>query len=149
MESDVLAFIPDDGYTESGTIIGMPGLYPTVNFSWRPMLQEQLVAYYKAVEKASTWQTRQIVAKLLAEHIVSWDIKDKKEQVMEIKTARCLRIKDKLFTRLFGIVSGQEAPDVQSGQTDDEIEAAASDLLKAATVDLPVAVVREEREVKN
>lgn len=144
----VLGYIPD-GYTEPFTIIGIPGLYPTVSGTMRPMLQEELVAYYKAIEKASPWQVRQMVAKLLADHLVTWDVKDDKDQTVPIKPAPILRLKDKLFSRLFGVVSTQEPADLQPESTSDELDAAAADLLKAATTEQPVSQVREERERKN
>lgn len=145
--SEVLGFI-SDGYTERGTVAAVPGIYPAVKLTWRPMLIEQLVAYYKASEKASALQLRQICAKLLADHIVTWDLKDARGGTVPVSVASMLRLKDRLFNRLFGVVSTQEAPD-SLPEDDEELAAAADDLLKATQGDQSPVEVREARERKN
>lgn len=147
--SEILGIIPNDGYTESGTVAAMPGIYPAVRLTWRPMLIEELVAYHKAADRASPLQLRQVVGKLLADHIVSWDLKGGKGETVLVSTANMLRLKDPLFNRLFGVVSTQEAPDSLPDDDDEELNARAGDLLKAAQTDQPAAQVREDRERKN
>jgi hypothetical protein len=148
VKEELLGYI-EDGYTANFHIAGVPNLYPPVRGSFRPMLIEELVTYYKASEKASGLQVRQTVAKLLADHLVSWDMRDAKGNVVPLKAAAMMRLKDRLFQRLFAVVSTAEAPDAEPELPDDEFEAAAADLLKAAESDRSLAEVGEERERKN
>ncbi len=90
--SDVLGYIPD-GYTESGVITAIPGLYPTVRFSWRPMLIEERMVYLKTAEKLAGVQLRQLAAARMERHVTEWDVKDTGGNVVPVSVASLLRLK--------------------------------------------------------
>jgi hypothetical protein len=138
-----------DGYTERAFLAELPGIHGRVEFGYRPLLQEEIVAYETASKGRQGMQLREFVAGLLAAKLKSWDLRDGKGQVVAITAPHLLRLKERLFLRLWAVVSGQEAPDGTLDRDDDETRAAAEDLLEAARRDRSVAEVREERLRKN
>lgn len=147
--SNVLGFIPDDGYTEPFLVLGVPGLYPRVEGRFRPMLIEQLVDYWRVSEKLKELEVRKMVAGYLAAHVKEWDLKDAKGHTVPITPANMLRVKHGLFRRLFAIVSTEEAPDLQPGKPvedrDEDLDAA----IEAAQSGRTIQEVREARQRGN
>lgn len=146
--SDVLGHI-GDGYEESGVITGIPGLYPTIFIRWRPMLIEERATYLKTAERLSGVQLRQLAASRMERHLTEWDVKDAGDHVVPITVASLMRLKERLFNRLFSIISNEEPPDIITDQDDDEAQATVADLARAAEEGRGVAEVREERQRKN
>ncbi len=139
-----------DGYLEDVWISGVKGLYPRVAFEFRPMLQAELIAYFRAAENLTGEPLRDLVAGLLAAKIKRWDLKaNRKGDGVPLTVAAMRNLKDALFNRLFAVVSTREAPDGHASRSDDDAAAAAADLLEAARTDRPVSAIREEREAKN
>lgn len=146
--SDVLGHI-GDGYTESGTIAGIAGLYPAIHLSWRPMLIEERATYLKTAERLSGVQLRQLAAARMERHLTEWDVKDSGGNIVPTSVASLMRLKERLFNRLFAIISNEEPPDVVTDQDADEAQAVVADLARAAEEGRGVAEVREERQRKN
>ncbi len=146
--SDVLGFI-DTGCTESGFIEGVPRLYPSVAFTFQPMLIDERTAYLKAGTKLDGLQLRQLAARYLESHLKDWDLRDAKDDVVSITTANLLRLKERLFNRLFAVVSTEEPPDARPEQTPEEAAESLDDLVKATETERPVQEISEERQRKN
>src|SRR5574341_403453 len=127
----VLGFIPDDGYTETAVLHEVRGLYPRVQFRFRPMLIEERVAYYRVAEKCQGMQLRQLVATYLTAKIQDWDLKDAKGQVLPLKPETFVRLKSRLFDRLFAVVSTEEAPDESPDKDQQDAEGEIKDLMEA------------------
>src|SRR5581483_448182 len=147
--ADVLGVIPDDGYSEPFVILGVPRLYPRDEGRFRPMVLEQLIDYWRVSEKLNELQIRKLVATYLAAQIEEWDLKDAKGEVWPLTQASMMRVKHKLFGRLFRMVSGDEAPDLEPGKPaeirDEDLEAA----IEAAKTGRPLHEVREDRQRGN
>lgn len=147
--SDVLGVIDGDGYTERGTLAGVPHLYPAVTFRWRPMLVLELADYYEKAAALKGQQLRRLVAALLAGKVREWDLKGEGGKVLPINSASMLSLKPQLFDRLFNVVSGTEPPDALLGKSEAEDQAAFEDTLKALETGQSPQALREERDVKN
>jgi hypothetical protein len=138
-----------DGYTESGVIRGIPRLHNDLAFKWRPMTNEQLGDYAEAAGKVSGRRWKRLMATVLAGQLVEWSEKDDQGSQVDITPASVLRLKPRLFNRLFMVISGEDAPDEQPGKPDDELADEAGDLLRAVELGRPVQAIREERQRKN
>lgn len=138
-----------DGYTERAFLAEQPGLYARVEFSYRPLLIEQILAFADASRPLKGMQVRQLVAGLLAAQLKGWDVRDSRGEVVAVTPANLLRLKEPLFMRLWAVVSCDGPPDGTVEADDGEAKAAAEDLLEGARSGRPVAEVREERHRKN
>jgi hypothetical protein len=141
--------IINDGYNETAVIHEVPRLYPAVKFAFRPMLISQRQDYFKGAEKLTGLPLRRFVAGYLVAHLVSWDVQDAKGQPVPITVDNVLRLKEKLFTRLFGIVNTDEASDETPDETPAEKDQDALDAIKAAETGRTLQDVREKRERGN
>lgn len=141
--------IISDGYTERAWLAGVPHLYPRVEFSYRPFLQEQLVAYQLQADKLTGLQLRQFAAGLLAAAVVEWDLKDGRGNVVPIDAAAMLRLKDRLFQRLLMVVSTLEPPDGSIDPDARDLQVQAAALLESVRSGRPVAACVEEAHRKN
>ena len=140
--------ILNDGYTEKGIIKAVPRLHGELNFSFRPMSIEQFADYGRASDGVTGRRWRQVQAEVLARHLMSWSEIDAGLPA-PITAARILKLKPRLFVRLFDIVTGNDVPDEQPDQSEEDIGATAADLLKAAETGRSVREIREERERGN
>lgn len=146
----VLGFIPlEDGYTEGGIFFEKPGLYPRVEFTFRPMTIAEIVDYEKAANQLKGMNLRRLAARCIGTHIKSWDLKDRAGVVLPLDDATVLRLKDVLFNRFFAVVSTQEAPDAAPPKSDEEESVLLADALSAMDQGRSPVEMREEREVKN
>jgi hypothetical protein len=148
MSINVLGIIPD-GYTESGAIQEVPRLYPRVEITWRPMLGPELADYYQQVDGLKGKQVRQLAAGHLAGKLKKWDVKGPDGAVLPITSANVLLLKDRLFARLWSIVTGQDAPDEAPGKSPEDVEADLQDAIRAAETGQSVQAVREARQKGN
>jgi len=101
-------YIPD-GYTESGYIAGVPRLFLAVRFEFRPMLVEEK---QQAAKDGEGGNVRKTMAEWLARKITRWDLQDADGQTLPIDAKTILRLRPKLFDRLFDVVAGNEASDL-------------------------------------
>ena len=147
--SALLAYLPDDGYTERAALDAVTHVHPRVEFTYRPMLVEEAGDYYRAAQLAQGAALRRLMASYLARHLKSWDVKGVDGNVLALDHKTLLRLKPRLFNRLFLVVSGDDAPDARPGQSAEDAEAEADDARKAAEHGRTVAEVREERLRKN
>ena len=144
-----LAIIPNDGYTERAVLHEVPHLHPRVEFRFRPMLVAEVADYWQQAEGLKGAQLRRLVAAHLANKVKEWDVKDDRGEAVPVTAANVMLLKDHLFKRLFGVVSGQEPPDAAPDRSPEEARADFEDVLKAAESGRSVREVREEREAKN
>jgi hypothetical protein len=147
--SEVLGFIPDDGYTEAGVIVAVPGLYPRIEIEFRPMLMQERADYFKGAEQLQGGNLRRFAAGYLKKHLVKWDLRNRKREAVPITVETVMKLKERLFNRLFAIVSTDEAPDIEPDKLPEARDEDAADILRAAETGRTLAEVKEERERKN
>jgi hypothetical protein len=145
--SQMLGII-EDGYTERG-VLAASGLHPRVEFTYRPMLVEQIGDHFQAAEKLAGKNLRRLVADHIARHVKGWDLKDAKGDPVPLDKDHVLLLRPRLFNRLFSVVVGDEAPDERPGADAAEVDAEVADLLKAAETGRSAVALREERHRGN
>jgi hypothetical protein len=106
------SYIPDQ-YTEHGYIAERRNLHGALRFQFRPMLLDERSLFSQANIQNKPREQNRNIAKLLAEKIVCWDLKDagKKDAPLAITIDNMLRLQPALFDRLFGIIMGNDAFD--------------------------------------
>jgi hypothetical protein len=103
------AFI-NDGYTQTANIDEKPGVHEAVTIKFRPLTATERIVHFDGDEKKSPAARAEKHAKMLASHIVEWDICDDGKSV-EINAANVGRLTFDLFFRLVDIVAVAEMGD--------------------------------------
>lgn len=104
------AFI-DDGYTESATLPEIPGVIPAIKIDFRPMTASELGEYLHLVEKMTEPEARRDAAKRMADKIKDWDLRNSKQEKVEIKAENFLKLKQPAFAGLWEIVQARKSGD--------------------------------------
>ena len=136
-------FIPDDGYTEQGYIEAKPGLHGEFRFSYRPLLAEDRSRILRTMNEMSDEKQDVVVAKTLAERIMSWD--NPKPVTME----QARRLLPAVFYQVWGIVLGTSPSGLDPRWDEDRKVGEVENLVEAATVGVPVGAAREVSDEKN
>ena len=108
----------DDGYTLDGLVPARLG-YPPVRFKYRPALPEKVYAFTREPRPAS--QHIDAVVTLLAEHLVSWDVKGRDGNLLPV-TAHVLRriavpVLEAMLDHVTGYTAEQRAADLGNSGT--------------------------------
>lgn len=141
-----------DGYTERGYIAEAPRLHPALRFEFRPMTMEERSLYLKASATMKTEDLRAYMAGCIKRHLVGnppWDLRNEKGELVPLQAAELLKLKPKLFDKLFLVISGEEAPDADPEAPPGDRDQEAEDLHESARTGKSVAQIREERDLKN
>ncbi len=101
---DELFFI-DDGYTQTGHINPIEGLYGEVSFQFRPMLYEQRQRVREMLRAAANDEATHVLSAAICQQVLSWNLP------RELKPANVRRLRPKLLDRIYLIVSGHEPSD--------------------------------------
>jgi hypothetical protein len=110
-------YIPADGYTLPGFVDAKPGFNEAVRFTYRPVTSEQQALYSAALSHVSDTPTNPLhyrkCVDIVYAHLVSWDIKsDDDTGEMPISIAAIRRLSPEVFFRLYGIIYGMSATDI-------------------------------------
>lgn len=128
--------IPNDHYTERGFIRGVPGVHPDIRFTYRPMTVMALGSLYTACERLQDYgQRHKLRAEVIvdkAKYLKEWDIPDGKGGVLAVTAANLLRQKPNAYSRIVGIIMGDERSDPDENAAHLEHEATAEDLIAVA-----------------
>jgi hypothetical protein len=94
----------NDGYTlEAATLSefsDVAGL-PVINFRYRPALPEALAEWRYQVRVAGSGKAEvEATAKLIADHLVSWDVVDARGAVVEPTSANIKRVPEPILDQL-------------------------------------------------
>ena len=119
------AFIAD-GYTTPGFIAEEPGLHPALWIAYRPCVAAENGVIDDAIRKASPARGEMLAAECCAGHVVSWSLDD-----LPIEAATIVRLQPALFSKLFGIVRGSRACDVNPSDEGEQTEGVSQELQAA------------------
>ena len=105
-------FIEDDGYTETKYLKAVPGLYPAVRVTFRPIPPtDQAVAIerlQKIQREAGAVKSEPEMAEQIARRMRSWEFVDDNNKPVckspEVSAEQILKLKTALFTRLMYVV---------------------------------------------
>lgn len=96
----------EDGYTRDGYIAAMPGIHPSLNFKFRPMLTQERSRLLQAASlRTDTGEQDEVNAKTIIDHIVSWDAGQK------CTAELLLKLQPAISTKLVNIIAGYQASD--------------------------------------
>ena len=145
----MLNYTPEDGYTEPGFIRAEEGLHGDLRFLFRPLLVERQAAIVTSLETMKSGPKVRKIARVLAEQITDWSLIDGQRDPVPVTEATASRLKFSLFYRLWGIVLGTEATDIdpqwEQERTDEELAFQS----QAAESETPVGQVKEGAHRKN
>ena len=145
----MLNYIPDDGYTEKAFLKGEPRLYDDFRFEFRPMRIEDKNTIVAAAQQMKPGERDGVLAKAMLPRIVSWDMKDGKGSTVKITHQKIMALKPKLFNRVFWIITGDEATDVDPLETAEERSELDQLRLDAAINGRSFGCERQEVDEKN
>lgn len=145
---NTLNFIPD-GYTESAFVRAIPNIHGDFRFEYRPMLVEERTPLLAASNSMKPDAYDRKCAAELAKKLVSWDLADEKGNAVPISAANILRLKPKLWGRVFAIVAGLDAHDGDPGLSVEKKGPDDDDQYESALSGKPVGDVRQEGDAKN
>lgn len=112
MVTELLDYIPDDGYTELGYIKANGRFHGEFRFEFRPMLIEERGPLFAAAGKMAADAYSRKCAAEVAKKLESWSLLDRQRHPVAISPANVLRLKPKLHDRLFEIVLGLASSDL-------------------------------------
>lgn len=147
--SEMLNYIPDDGYTEKAYIGAKPGFYGEFRFEYRPMLIEERGPLFAAAGKMPSDAYSRKCAAEVAKKLRSWSLVDAKGQPVPVSAANILRLKPTLHDRLFEIVLGLATSDTDPQWDDDHKDAAAEAQYESALTGKSPAEQLEEGALGN
>lgn len=137
-----LGLIEEDGYTEDGYIAEQPRLHPALRFRYRPLLSTERAQAMRDMERAlkspNAKQSEIVSARLMAERILEWDLRNGQGEVVPVTEEFLLKVKPVLSNRLYAIVILGASP------SDEDPEAG-----EKKKPELPEGVTQEEADLKN
>lgn len=101
-----------DGYNCPAFIKGVPLLYEDLRFTFRPMLADKRAALVASFENLKADAAERKAMDAVAGHIANWDLTNAKGEVVAVSGAACCRLPYMLWRRVYHIVLGNEASDV-------------------------------------
>ncbi len=150
--SSVLAYTPNDGYTEAAYIAEVKRLHPAVRFTFRPIQQQQRM---RLMQENGNLKTQSAITantcKVVAAAIKSWDLVDVKGGRVPVSGEVIGKLKPALYERLFSIVFGLEPfdEDPEAPLSPKEQEESLADQLAAAEKQITVGEAKEARDGGN
>lgn len=144
----VTHFIPD-GYEEPAYIAERPGVHKALRFAYRPMLVEARDTLAIAANKKPKESYHAILAAAMASRIVGWSASDPSGKPLPVTAASILGLRPLLFDRLYSIISGDSAGDIDPQETPEKVDEAAEAALQAAITGIPVQQAKQEANAKN
>jgi hypothetical protein len=138
-----------DGYTQPGYIQPAANLHEALRFRFRPVLSAQRSALIEAAERSQAGEFDQRARELLAEQLVEWDLVDPAGQPVEIAREAVDRLQPELFLKLYRIVLGYSASDVDPDWPTEQQEKLGADVHAAQAAGKTLGELREERDEKN
>lgn len=122
----------EDGYTQKGYIAAVPGLFDALRFEFRPLVATDQSAHAKEEKKFSGPAWARFAADFMAKRIVSWDAKKQDESPVPLRGPEVAKIQPALFGRLYGILNGTDASDLDPDWSQAEKEETADYQFEAA-----------------
>lgn len=138
-----------DGYEEDGYIAELPGLFPALRFKYRPMLVEARDTLAQALSSRRPSESHKALSAAMASRIVNWDASDATGKPLPIEPVTFQHLRPRLFDRLYAIVCGDSASDIDPKAAPQAQNAEAEAALQAAIEGRPVSEVKREADEKN
>lgn len=137
-----------DGYTSEAFIKGVEGMYDDTRISYRRMLHEERYVINGDIAKKGPKEASRLIVSVLCKFIRQWDARSRADQeLIPLTFERVRKVEPKLIERLYSIVSGWEAGDVDPNKEATKTDA--DEDLEAILSGTPGAIAREGNDEKN
>jgi len=143
--------IPGKAYTEPGYIAAEQGLYDDpLRFTFSPLIPEERGEHLDKVDAVNgTGKKQQVYAALIAERLKTWSLVDGHGDAVELRPANILRLKPALFSRLYAIVLGVQASDLDPQWEPEKKQASTEVEYESALDGEPIGNTAQETLEKN
>ena len=143
-----VAFI-SDACTLDGYLAASPGLYPALRLRFRPATLSERAGMTDRQHEHSAGEFARGAAALMAQKIVSWEVLDAASPAPQISAESVLSLHAGLFRRLYLVVLGYEASDIDPAWPVETAEEVQRTRPRALAEDRAFADVGHERREKN
>lgn len=144
-----LNFVPDDGYTEKGFIKATPGLHGDLRFEYRPFLVGPRSKLLRELESLAQEKQDAILAMTFVDRLTEWDLKDQEGNPVPVTLDKARRLKPSLFYRLWAILLGTDASDLDPEWDNEETADLLESEVEANEGPAPIGVRQEIAAEKN
>jgi len=121
-----------DGQTRQGYIAEVPRLHPALRFTYRVMLGADRAVITDLIGKSDPKRGETLAAEAIAKYVLSWDLKNEKDESVPVEAKHVLRLHPALGGVLWSIVIGTRAPDALPDESDEESSRASEEAFRAA-----------------
>ena len=143
-----LAFLADT-CTLEGYLARSPGLHPALRFRYRPATISERLVLDASGSGDEAQNPAQLAAALLARKLVSWQAPDDPSPPPAISPAGVLSLQSELFMKLYRVVLGQAASEIDPLWPAETVNTLLRDQAEAATSGRSVGEIGQERREKN
>ena len=103
------SFFVDDGCTFTDKAPARPGLYQELTFEYRLASPEKVYNYFRKL-RSNPPDEFKLETEMIASHLVSWDIKDKDDNVVVPTTALVAKLHPSIRAQMADAVTGFKTP---------------------------------------
>jgi len=137
----------EDGYTQEGYIAAVPGLFEALRFEFRPIVVAEQSAHYKEEKKFSGPAWARFAADFIARRLLSWSAARQDGAPVPLRGPDVAKIHPALFSRLYSILNGTDASDLDPEWSEAEKEESADYQFEAVRDETtPGAAAAQDRE---
>ena len=138
-----------DGYTQPGFIRPVDRLHDALRFRFRAVLSAQRSALVQTAERVTASEFDRQARELLVQNVLEWNLADTAGQPMAVNREAIDRLQPELFLKLYRIVFGYDASEVDPEWPTDQQYKLATDARAAESAGKTIGEIREEQDEKN
>jgi hypothetical protein len=138
-----------DSCTRPGHIAAAQQLHGPLRFTFRPALTSERSRLAEAAGEMNPEAFDAHAAGFLAGKLVRWDLHDDQGQPVGVSAEALLRLQPELFVKLYSVVLGATASDIDPEWGDAEREEHHAEVQLAEQTGRSIGEVREEGDEKN
>jgi hypothetical protein len=101
-------FIISDSYTIDGKVPREPGVHPLLEFSYRPALSAQRIAFNSFSSNDGEKRARH-AGELVKKHVERWSVLDENGKPLDVSVAVAEKLQPTLLSKLVDIILGYAA----------------------------------------
>lgn len=112
----------EDGYSDSGFMKEVPGIYQACRFRFRPVLATEVRTVLDGWSSISPEVKSERIYRLIEKHVEEWDL-NHKGRLLPINSEVLERLKQPFVDRLFNIITYSDLSDEETKAVIDRTEA--------------------------
>jgi hypothetical protein len=138
-----------DFCTRPGYVAAAQQLHGPLRFTFRPALTSERSRLAEVAGEMQPEAFDAHAATFLAGKLVRWDLQGDQGQPIAVSDEALLRLQPELFVKLYSVVLGASASDIDPDWHDDEREEHHAEVQRAEQTGRSIGEVREEGDEKN